>query len=145
MKTTITFTRIKLIWLKYQNFYMLQNRPRILGFQKISYSLLGAIRPMELFKTYVVEQRRQTEAKYHWFSVFRQWCCIYSRQIIDQNPLLLRRLYAGNYLKFVFTWGQFSPSAIVIAWVCVSVCVCPCVCINHLFACMITHQLLKLE
>ena len=73
---------IKLIWVKYQNFYMFQNCPRILGFQKIYYSLLDAIRPMELFKTYVVEQRRQIEAKYHWLSVFRQWCCICSRQVI---------------------------------------------------------------
>ena len=42
-----------------------------------------------------------------------------------------------------FTRGQFWPSGIVIAPVCVSVCVC--VCINHLLVRTITHQPFKLE
>ena len=36
------------------------------------------------------------------------------------------------YFFYIFTRGQFWPSGIVIAPVCVSVSVCVCVCINHL-------------
>ena len=47
----------------------------------------------------------------------------------------------------LFTWGQFWPSGIVIAPVCVSVSVCVyvCVCINHLLVRTITHQPFKLK
>ena len=48
------------------------------------------------------------------------------------------------FLVFVifFTWGQFWPSGIVIAFVCGSVC--PCVCINHELVRTITHRSFKL-
>ena len=46
-----------------------------------------------------------------------------------------------------FARGQFWPSGIVIAPVCVYICqcVCVCVCINHLLVRTITHQPFKLE
>ena len=47
--------------------------------------------------------------------------------------------------RIVFTRGQFCPSGIVIAPVCVSVSVSVCVCINHLLVRTITHQPFKLE
>ena len=54
----------------------------------------------------------------------------------------------GTYvpsLSHLFTRGQFWPSGIVIACVCVSVCVSVCVCINHLLVRTITDQPFKLE
>ena len=48
-----------------------------------------------------------------------------------------------SVLRLIFTRGQFWPSGIVIAPVCVSVSVC--VCINHLLVRTITHQPFKLE
>ena len=48
-------------------------------------------------------------------------------------------------LDLLFTRGQFWPSGIVIACVCVSVCVSVCVCINHLLVRTITHQPFMLE
>ena len=48
-----------------------------------------------------------------------------------------------GFSRSIFTRGQFWPSGIVIAPVCVSVSVC--VCINHLLVRTITHQPFKLE
>ena len=44
-----------------------------------------------------------------------------------------------------FTRGQFWPSGIVVACVCVSVCSCVRVCINHGLVRTITHHSFKLE
>ena len=44
----------------------------------------------------------------------------------------------------VFTRGQFWPSGIVVACVCLSVCVSLCVCINNVLVRAITHHPFKL-
>ena len=41
---------------------------------------------------------------------------------------------------FIFTRGQFWPSGIVVACVCVYVCVSVCPCVNHEFVSAITHH-----
>ena len=46
-------------------------------------------------------------------------------------------------LCHIFTRGQFWPSGIVVACVCLSVCVCPCV--NHELVRAITHHHSRLE
>ena len=49
--------------------------------------------------------------------------------------------YLFAYSILLFTRGQFWPSGIVVA----CVCLCVCLSVNHQFICAITHQPFKLE
>ena len=74
-------------------------------------------------------------------------------QVLSWRFCLIKYAHNGSFNEpasfdlpeVIFTRGQFWPSGIVIAPVCVSVSVCVCVCINHLLVRTITHQPLKLE
>ena len=73
-------------------------------------------------------------------------CMVWPSDIASEY---LHRHDRSTFYHLVFTRGQFWPSGIVVACVCVSVCPCVrvsvCVCVNHGLVRTITHHSFKLE
>ena len=67
----------------------------------------------------------------------------YDRFIIWCEDISVFNMWMPHHVLF-FTWGQFWPSAIVVACMCVCMCVCVRVSVNHEFFRTLTHQPFKL-